>query len=80
MDEKIYCSQCHLSVFRSSRCTSKDLHIAASHGHVLYCYQHKCYYPCSRTIGGCRYLLPESREKLLAGVWRENVAQDTKPR
>ena len=80
MDEKVYCSQCHLSVFRTAKCTGKKMHVADTHGHVLYCYKHKSYFPCNRTISGCKNVLPENRQKFLSGIWDSNRAAANFPR
>jgi len=72
MDEKIYCSQCHNSVFvqvtKSLREKNQVLHDQKI---CLYCagkdvgrYLHKdCH------INFCPQFVPESRQKLLDGSW-----------
>ena len=79
VNEKIYCSQCHNSVYRSGT----KLHL----GHpfygctcFLYCYKKGRCYPADKRIDGCKHLDPESLEKLLSGKWEANVAASHKRR
>ena len=77
MQEKIYCSQCHHSVFRPSSKTSQ-IEIYRRCSKCLYCYKRKRYFAYDRLIGGCRYLLPEDREKYFSGIWDANVSNSEK--
>ena len=79
MDEKIYCSQCHNSVFRQNLRTNGKPFFADGRKVCLYCYAHKKYYPADREIGSCRSVEPEDRQKLLRQFWSANVAHRAEP-
>ena len=79
MNEKIYCSQCHNSVFRANSDEFYKTRFADGRKVCLYCYAHKKYYPADRLIGSCRSVEPEDKQKLLRQFWNANVACRTEP-
>ena len=79
MNEKIYCSQCHNSVFRINRNTDGSPRVSSNARNCLYCYKRKRHLPADREINGCTSLEPEDRQKLLRQFWNANVANRDAP-
>ncbi len=72
MTEKIYCSQCHNSVYTTvSHLANRDKRFGKDNI-CLYCKVLGKYLPKNKEIKGCVHLLPESVDKLMQGVWGVN--------
>lgn len=72
MTEKIYCSQCHNSVYTAiSKVANPDKRFG-NDNICLYCKALHKYLRKNKKINGCVHLLPESADKLRQGVWGVN--------
>ena len=78
MNEKIYCFQCHNSVYVNTT-NFYYKHPLFGERICLYCYKQKRYFTRTHLINSCPSFNPESREKLIKGIWRANVANRSKP-
>ena len=72
MTEKIYCSQCHNSVYVSAITTSNSKQRFGNDKICLHCQAKGKFLPKNQKINHCVHLLPESVDKLLNGVWSVN--------
>lgn len=72
MTEKIYCSQCHNSVYVAVSATTDGKKRFGNDNICLYCQTFGKYLPKNQKINHCVHLLPESVDKLLQGVWGVN--------
>lgn len=73
MTEKIYCSQCHNSVYTAiSKVANREKRFGKDNI-CLYCKASRKYLPKNKKINGCIDLLPESADKLRQGVWGVNI-------
>ena len=72
MTEKIYCSQCHNSVYVSAITTSNSKQRFGNDKICLHCQAKGKFLPKNQKINHCTDLLPESVDKLLNGVWSVN--------
>lgn len=70
MKEKIYCFQCHNSVYLNTNYVRNSE--MWGNRVCLYCYALKQTLPKDRLINGCRDLKLENREKYLNGDWKAN--------
>ena len=73
MKQKTYCSQCHHSVFTWAART-RQIQLFRKNRVCLYCYKRRRFFPPDKLIDGCKYLLPEDRQKYLDGTWNANMA------
>ena len=72
MTEKIYCSQCHNSVYLATTATTGGKKRFGNDKVCLYCRVLKKFMPKKQEINHCVHLLPESVDKLLQGTWGAN--------
>lgn len=72
MTEKIYCSQCHNSVYTTVCHVTNRAKRFGNDNICLYCSKKGKFFPKNKEIKGCTDLLPESADKLLQGVWGVN--------
>ena len=79
MVEKVYCSQCHISVFRANKYAAILNPQKVYKGKCLYCYALHRYLDWNAKIGACIHCEPESRQKLLSGRWKANQAEKKTP-
>ena len=77
MNDKIFCFQCHNSVYRVAQ--KGWLNTVAPGDVCLYCYKFRRIMDKNAKIGDCKYVTPESLKKLENGVWKANVANAAKP-
>ena len=78
MNEKIYCFQCHNSVYKNT-IKLPNSHPLKSSRICLYCYRDKHFYARNRLMNGCRNCNPESLAKLLSGEWKPNKSTSKRP-
>ena len=72
MKEKIYCSQCHNSVFVSISDKTSVPDFLKNEKICLRCLAKGKVMHRNQKIGNCTLLLPEDVNKLIAGIWRPN--------
>ena len=72
MTEKIYCSQCHHSVYVAVTATTDGKQRFGNDKICLHCKAKGKFLPKNQEINHCAHLLPESVDKLLQGFWKPN--------
>ena len=72
MTEKIYCSQCHHSVYVTVTAPTDGKLRFGNDKICLHCQAKGKFLPKNQKINHCVDLLPESVDKLLNGVWSVN--------
>ena len=78
MREKVYCFQCHNSVYKNPM-KLPNSHPLKCERVCLYCFKEKCYFHRKRLINGCRHFIAESLAKLESGEWQANQANSKRP-